>query len=60
MLGAQDFRAGLDAFSKAAGELGIAEECTCQKTDGNCKMGAECFATGAVGLMKLVPQLAPA
>ncbi|MBI4757907.1 MAG: hypothetical protein HY783_02730 [Chloroflexi bacterium] len=50
-----DLKARINALSKAAGELGIAEDCCCQKTAGACKLGAECFATGAVDLLKLVP-----
>jgi hypothetical protein len=49
-----DLRARIDSLSKAADELDIAEECTCQKTAGNCKLGAECFVTAAIDLMKLV------
>ena len=51
-------KAGLQArinnFSKAAEELKVAEECECQKTAGNCKIGAECFINAAVDLMKLI------
>lgn len=47
-------RARIDGLSKAADELAIAEECTCQKTAGNCKLGVECFVTSVVDLMKLV------
>lgn len=49
-----DLRARIDSLSKASDELAIAEECTCQKTAGNCKLGAECFVTSVVDLMKLV------
>jgi len=45
----------VDALSKAADELGIAEDTSCQKTAGVCKMGAACVATSAADLMKLVP-----
>ncbi len=47
-------RVRIDSLSKAVDELDIAEECTCQKTAGNCKLGAECFVTAAIDLMKLV------
>ena len=47
--------ARVDALSKAADELGIAEDTSCQKTAGVCKMGAACFATGVVDLLNLVP-----
>jgi len=49
-----DLQVRIDSFSKAAEELEVAEECECQKTAGNCKLGAECFVTAAVDLMKLV------
>ena len=49
-------KARIDALSKAVDELGIAEDTSCQKTAGVCKMEAACFATGAVDLLKLVPQ----
>ena len=50
-----NLKARLDILSKAADELAIAEDTSCQKTAGVCKMGAACFATGAVDLLKLVP-----
>lgn len=50
-----NLKARLDIPSKAADELAIAEDTSCQKTAGVCKMGAACFATGAVDLLKLVP-----
>jgi len=51
-----NLKARIDALSKAIDELGIAEDTSCQKTAGVCKMGASCFATGAVDLLKLVPE----
>ena len=50
-----NLKARADALSKAADELGIAEDTSCQKTAGACKMGAACVATGAADLLKLVP-----
>jgi S-adenosylmethionine synthetase len=50
-----NLKAKVDAFSKAADELRIAEDTSCQKTAGVCKMGAACFATSAVDLLNLVP-----
>ena len=49
-----DLQTRIDSLSKAAEDLQVAEECECQKTAGNCKLGAECFVTAAVDLMKLV------
>ena len=49
-----DLQARIDSLSQAVEGLHVAEECECQKTAGNCKLGAECFVTAAVDLMKLV------
>jgi len=49
-----DLQARIDSLSKAAEELQVAEECECQKTAGNCKLGEACFVNAAVDLMKLV------
>ena len=49
-----DLQARIDSLSKTVENLEIAEECECQKTAGNCKLGEECFITTAVDLMKLV------
>jgi len=49
-----DLQARIDSLSKAAEELDVAEECECQKTAGNCKLGAECFVNAAVDVMKLI------
>ncbi len=51
-----NLKARVDALSKAVDELAIAEDTRCQKTAGIRKMGAACFATGAVDLLKLVPE----
>lgn len=49
-----DLQARIDSLSKATEGLEVTEECECQKTAGNCKLGAECFVTAAADLMKLV------
>lgn len=49
-----DLQARIDTLSKAAGDLQVAEECECQKTAKNCKMGEGCFVNASVDLMKLV------
>jgi hypothetical protein len=49
-----DLQARIDSLSKAAEGLEVAEECKCQKTAGNCKLGEACFVNAAVDLMKLV------
>lgn len=50
-----NLKARVDALSKAVDEISIAEDTSCQKSAGACKMGAACFATGTVDLLKLVP-----
>ncbi|MCG2811445.1 MAG: hypothetical protein L6428_08300 [Candidatus Aminicenantes bacterium] len=47
-------QARIDSISRTAEELEVAEECECQKTAGNCKMGEGCFVNASVDLMKLV------
>ncbi|MBU2572856.1 MAG: hypothetical protein KKH28_02105 [Elusimicrobia bacterium] len=47
-------QARIDSISKTAEELEVAEECECQKTAGNCKLGEVCFVNAAIDLMKLV------
>ncbi|MFH1541321.1 MAG: hypothetical protein ABID79_05700 [Elusimicrobiota bacterium] len=49
-----DLQARIDSISKAAEELEVAEECECQKTAKNCKMGEACFVNAVIELMKLV------
>jgi len=49
-----DLQARIDSLSKVAEELEVAEECECQKTAKNCKMGEGCFVNASVDLMKLV------
>jgi hypothetical protein len=49
-----DLQSRIDSLSKVAEELEVAEECKCQKTAGNCKMGEGCFVNASVDLMKLV------
>ncbi|MBA3062441.1 MAG: hypothetical protein FP833_05745 [Atribacteria sp.] len=49
-----DLQARIDSLSKVAEELEVAEECECQKTAKNCKMGEGCFVNASVDLMKLI------
>ena len=50
-----NLKARVDGLSKAVDEIAIAEDTSCQKTAGVCKMGAVCVATGAAELLKLIP-----
>ena len=49
-----DLQTRIDTLSKVAEELEVAEECTCQKTAKNCKIGEGCLINASVDLMKLV------
>ena len=49
-----DLQARIDSLSKAAENLVVAEECECQKTAGNCKIGEACFINAEIDLMKLI------
>ena len=49
-----DLQERINSLSKADEELEVADECECQKTAKNCKMGEGCFVNAAVDLMKLV------
>jgi len=49
-----DLQARIGSLSKVAEELEVAEECECQKTAGNCKLGEACFVNAEIDLMKLV------
>jgi len=48
------FQARINSLSKATEEIEVAEECKCEKTAGNCKLGDGCFVTAAVDVMKLI------
>lgn len=38
---------------KLAESLKVADECSCQKTAGNCKMGSSCYVNSVVDLLKI-------
>ena len=47
-------------LSEIAEEIDVAEETTCQKTAGNCKIGQTCLPLdGAWGLMKQITEPEP-
>ncbi|MFH1328009.1 MAG: hypothetical protein ABIH76_04055 [Candidatus Bathyarchaeota archaeon] len=46
----------INDLSKRSEELQVADECVCQKTAGNCKIGSGCFVNGAVDLISLVTE----
>ena len=45
---------GVESFFKAAEGLKLAEEVSCQKTAGQCKIGPGCFPLGALELMNQI------
>jgi len=46
----------VESFFKAAEGLKLAEEVSCQKTGGRCKIGPGCFPLGALELMNQVTE----
>jgi TusA-related sulfurtransferase len=49
--------ASIERFSDATEQIDVAEDCECQKTAGNCKIGPACLAfDGAWGLMKQITE----
>lgn len=42
----------IGSCEKIVNAIDVQEECECQKTAGNCKIGPGCFALGALELMK--------
>jgi hypothetical protein len=48
--------ARIDSLAKAAEEIEVSEDCECQKTAGNCKIGPGCFPLGAWDIMKLITE----
>lgn len=50
-----NFKGKIDALAKDAEGLQIADDVSCQKTAGTCKMGEKCLASGAVELLNLIP-----
>lgn len=57
----QKITVNIDSCDKIANAIEVAEECECQKTAGDCKIGPGCFALGTLELMKEVtePALKP-
>ncbi|MBU4320991.1 MAG: hypothetical protein L6246_09975 [Thermodesulfovibrionales bacterium] len=46
----------IDTSEKSANSIEIEEECECQKTAGNCKIGPGCLALGALELIKEITE----
>jgi len=48
--------AHIESCEKIANAIEVEEECECQKTAGKCKIGAGCFALGALELMNEITE----
>lgn len=57
----QEIMAHIDSCEKIANAIEHEEECECQKTAGDCKIGPGCFALGTMELMNEItePALKP-
>lgn len=57
----QKIQGHIDSCDKTANAIQVAEECECQKTAGDCKIGPGCFALGTLELMNEItePALKP-
>jgi len=44
--------AQIDSLSREAETIGLSDDCECQKTAGNCKIGTGCFPLGALDILK--------
>jgi len=51
-----EFVTKINNLSRRLEELQVADECSCQKTTGSCKIGTGCFVNGAVDLINLVTE----
>jgi ABC-type uncharacterized transport system involved in gliding motility auxiliary subunit len=48
--------ARIESLAQEAEEIDVSEDCECQKTAGNCKIGPGCFPLGAGDIMKLITE----
>jgi len=48
--------AQIASLSSDAEEIELSEDCECQKTAGNCKIGTGCFPLGALDILKLITE----
>lgn len=52
----KEILAHIDSCEKVANAIEVEEECECQKTAGNCKIGPGCLPLGALELMKEITE----
>lgn len=48
--------ARIEYLGSEAEEIDVSEDCECQKTAGNCKIGPGCFPLGALDILKLITE----
>lgn len=48
--------AQIDALSGETEAIALSENCECQKTAGNCKVGTGCFPLGALDILKQITE----
>jgi len=48
--------AQIEVLSSEAEAIELSEDCECQKTAGNCKIGTGCFPLGALDILKLITE----
>jgi len=48
--------AQIDALFNETEAIELSENCECQKTAGNCKIGTGCFPLGALDILKLITE----
>ena len=46
--------AQINSLSRKAEAIELSEDCECQKTAGNCKIGTGCFPLGVLDILKLI------
>ena len=52
----KEIMAHIESCENIANAIEVEEECECQKTAGNCKVGPGCLALGALELMKEITE----
>lgn len=48
--------AQIESLHREAEAIELSEDCECQKTAGNCKIGTGCFPLGALDILKLITE----
>ena len=48
--------ARIESLAREAEEIEVSDDCECQKTAGNCKIGPGCFPLGAMDILKFITE----